>query len=327
MCKVIGYDSLVSNKKHIQDEFRKWLKNKHSEWTDSTVDMHRSDAFFLYNNNIGVTIEEALNNDDGELKAYDAIKAHFVNIKYEKPDSRAEGYLRSLRFLKEFLTDKDKSKTKNNEINKHINKIEQQSKNKSELPYETSYENIENEKIAKTAQSAEHHYNQINKLCITFKKDPIFETVQEILEIWNRIRTPCTSEDDFGKFIRSLYKLIFETTKGKDQNKKDSNGRPIPIYRLPKKFTKWDTSTKLFMNTVDTLRHNIGDAHTQSKLDTQKGKKSYSEELEELLGSKKLPESREDFLKLQIGVLTKFDNAMKELNQIVKDELNPDKNH
>jgi len=178
------------------------------------------------------------------------------------------------------------------------------------------------EKLYKIVQNAEQYETQIYKNSINYAKEPIFERVPETKEIWNEIKTFVTSRDDFGKFIRALYMLIIETTKDEDQKNKFENGKPKPIYRLPKEFVKPNTETKRFMDIVDIFRHTLGQAHTPSKLKIPEWKISYPDALEELLGSRIEPQSPEEFQKLQIEILIRFENAMKILLEIVKNELN-----
>jgi hypothetical protein len=176
--------------------------------------------------------------------------------------------------------------------------------------------------LCKIVKNAEQYETQIYKNCINYKKEPIFERVPETKEIWNDIKTFVTSRDDFGKFIRALYMLIFETTKDEDPKNKFENGKPKPIYRLPKGFVKNNTETKHFMDIVDILRHTLGEAHTPSKLKIPEWKVSYPDALEELLNSRIEPQSLEEFQKLQIEIIKRFENAMKTLLEIVKNDLN-----
>jgi len=120
--------------------------------------------------------------------------------------------------------------------------------------------------------------------------------------------------------------LINETTKDEDIKNKFENGKPKPIYRLPKEFVKPNTETKQFMEIVDILRHTLGEAHTPSKLKIPEWKISYPEALEKLLGSKIEPQTQIEFQRLQIEILKLFENSMKILLDIVKKELNRKKN-
>jgi hypothetical protein len=67
--------------------------------------MHYSDAYYLYNNVRGITLEEALTNDDGLQRTYDAIEQFYTAnpTQTNNPSGSVRGYIRSLRMLKEFL--------------------------------------------------------------------------------------------------------------------------------------------------------------------------------------------------------------------------------
>lgn len=92
----------------VRDAFRAWLAEQHPEWGNSNVSMHCSDAYYLYNNERGVTLDEALTADDGFQRAYDTIERYYINnpTQTNNPSGSARGYLRSLRMLKEFLEEK-----------------------------------------------------------------------------------------------------------------------------------------------------------------------------------------------------------------------------
>ena len=89
----------------VRDAFRTWLIGQHPEWSDNTVSMHCSDAYYLYNRKRGISLEEALIADDGLQRAYDAIEQFYIAnpTQTNNPSGSARGYTRSLRMLKEFL--------------------------------------------------------------------------------------------------------------------------------------------------------------------------------------------------------------------------------
>ena len=88
----------------LRDEFRNYIRQQHPEWADSTVDMHKSDAYFLKNNDVGISITQALANEEALLAARDKIMDYLSDVnKVGNPESGANGYLRTLSMLKEFL--------------------------------------------------------------------------------------------------------------------------------------------------------------------------------------------------------------------------------
>lgn len=89
----------------LRDEFRNYIRQQHPEWADSTVDMHKSDAYFLKNNDVGICLTEALANEEALLVARDKIRDYLRDVnKVGNPENSANGYLRTLRMFKEFLS-------------------------------------------------------------------------------------------------------------------------------------------------------------------------------------------------------------------------------
>lgn len=91
----------------VREAFRAWLSVQNPEWSESTIGMHYSDAYYLYNNERGVTLETALTTDGGMQKAYDAIEQYFIENQTHtnNPSASARGYIRSLQMLKSFLVE------------------------------------------------------------------------------------------------------------------------------------------------------------------------------------------------------------------------------
>lgn len=105
---ILEYDSAQFAQQPVRGAFRSWLTEHNPEWSNGTVTMHYSDAYYLFNNECGITLEEALNAEDGLQRAYDAIERHFINnpTQINNLSGSVRGYLRSLRMLKEFLDEK-----------------------------------------------------------------------------------------------------------------------------------------------------------------------------------------------------------------------------
>ncbi len=100
-------DSARFAQQTVRDAFRAWLTAHNPDWSNGTVTMHYSDAYYLYNNRFGITLEEALTADDGLQRAYDAIESFYTDnpTQTNNPSGSARGYLRSLRMLKEFINE------------------------------------------------------------------------------------------------------------------------------------------------------------------------------------------------------------------------------
>lgn len=93
-----------SNIDKLRKEFKDYLKATHPNWSDNTVSMHYSDAFFIYNNEIGDNFWWYLTSDDALTKAREDIYNYFViNNRPGDPNARANGYKISLQYFRDFL--------------------------------------------------------------------------------------------------------------------------------------------------------------------------------------------------------------------------------
>lgn len=80
---------------------------KNPSWGNSTLNMLCSDALYLYNNERGITLENALTDADGLEKAYDVLEQHFTAFPRQTGTAAtaAKGYTDTLRLFKEFLAE------------------------------------------------------------------------------------------------------------------------------------------------------------------------------------------------------------------------------
>lgn len=103
-----SYGSAMINDENLyglRDEFRNYIRQQHPEWADSTVDMHTSDAYFLINNAVGISLTEAVVNEETLLLARDKIRDYLRDVNnVGNPETGANGYLRTLRMFKGFLS-------------------------------------------------------------------------------------------------------------------------------------------------------------------------------------------------------------------------------
>lgn len=106
--KFISKHSNKFTQSFIRTAFREWLIGQHPSWASTTLNMHCSDAFYLYNNDIGLSFDDALIAPDGLEMARHVIKNHFTLNPRQKisPAMSASGYTRSLRMFKDFLVEK-----------------------------------------------------------------------------------------------------------------------------------------------------------------------------------------------------------------------------
>ncbi len=97
----------VEELKKLKREFKKYLSDMRKEnhdWNDNTVSTYASDAFFAFNNNVGVDFWASLASQSALETVRDKIRDYLKNS--NKPgnvEERANHYLVALKLLKEFL--------------------------------------------------------------------------------------------------------------------------------------------------------------------------------------------------------------------------------
>lgn len=91
----------------LRAEFRAFIRETHMDWSDSTISTHASDAFYAFNNNIGVDFWSCFASNESLLAAKEKIREYIATEKqYDRADERATGYYSSMHLLKEFLDEK-----------------------------------------------------------------------------------------------------------------------------------------------------------------------------------------------------------------------------
>jgi hypothetical protein len=110
----------------------------------------------------------------------------------------------------------------------------------------------------------------------------IFKPGNEDVLWHDLLGSPCYCRSRFGEFIRTLYGVIYEATKGKNKQ-----GEEKTLANLPEEFKK---KNAYFIGSVRTLRDVLGSAHSKSYYTPGRNIK-YEEVLMKLLGSKNEPES------------------------------------
>ncbi|SMQ78500.1 EVE domain-containing protein [Bacillus sp. OV166] len=91
----------------LRKEFRTYLAENHPDWSDNTIAVHYSDAFFAYNNNVGIDFwssfldEASLNIAEDKIRDY--LKSHNQS---HRAKERASGYLHSMKHFKAFLDER-----------------------------------------------------------------------------------------------------------------------------------------------------------------------------------------------------------------------------
>lgn len=97
----------IQQLQNLRNEFRAYLRARHSDWSDSTISTIGSDAFFGLNNNVGVDFWASLISENSMIVARDKIRDYLASTKgSNRSEERADGYLSALRHLKAFLDEK-----------------------------------------------------------------------------------------------------------------------------------------------------------------------------------------------------------------------------
>jgi hypothetical protein len=101
-------DSSVYAQQNVRSEFREWLSQLNLAWGNSTLNMLCSDALYLYNNNRGITLAEALTDNEGIEKAYYALEKHFTSNPRQTGTAAtaAKGYTDTLQLFKKFIKER-----------------------------------------------------------------------------------------------------------------------------------------------------------------------------------------------------------------------------
>lgn len=125
----------------------------------------------------------------------------------------------------------------------------------------------------------------------------MFDTVNDTQKCFRALRLICDSREKVPNFINSIYLLYWE---GSKENK---NGEKIPD---PFRWT-------MFRKSMDKLRHILGKAHQQDKLETAYGQIDKQSALEYVWGKRTEPQSPLDCQQFQKCMLNSF---LQELNNL-----------
>ena len=88
----------------LRTEFRDYMNETHSDLSDGTISTHLSDAFYTYNNNIGVDFWSCFVSEEALLAAKEKIRDFIATEKQsDNATGRAAGYYACMRYFKEFL--------------------------------------------------------------------------------------------------------------------------------------------------------------------------------------------------------------------------------
>lgn len=91
----------------VRKEYKDYLREKHSDWAESTLSTHVSDAFYLYQNTIALSFWKCFENDESMSEAKAELLDYLTNeIMSDRAEERATSYFNDLKMLKEFLDSK-----------------------------------------------------------------------------------------------------------------------------------------------------------------------------------------------------------------------------
>ena len=98
--------SLITSKQLelLRQEFRAYLKETHPTWSENIISMHYSNAFYAYNNDIGIDFWSCFTSDETLRIAKDKIK-EYIESKTSPTHAaeKANGYYVSMQYFKSFL--------------------------------------------------------------------------------------------------------------------------------------------------------------------------------------------------------------------------------
>ena len=88
----------------VRKEYKEYLRELHPEWAENTVKTHVSDAFYIWNNTLDVSLWKCLFDAASMEKAYEIIFQFLKNdLMAPNAEARAKAYYKDLSMLKEFL--------------------------------------------------------------------------------------------------------------------------------------------------------------------------------------------------------------------------------
>lgn len=170
---------------------------------------------------------------------------------------------------------------------------------------------IANDMSVKNTAKAEELTEDIFRLFSTIneqrkrrKGEIIFDKVDVDFDLVRQHKKLCQSEDDFKVFIGAVYLSFLE--KSKSEGKAGNKLPPIINHGS-------------FRNAVDILRHVYG-GHLEEKMEFEAGQMSKSTALKFFIGVDHIPYHSDEFVALQIAVLTKYKEELVQVLTYVRNE-------
>ena len=91
----------------VRKEYKEYLREKHPDWSESSLRTHVSDAFYLYQNTIALSFWKCFANDTSMAAAKEDILNYLTHeVMSDRAEERTTAYYRDLVMLKDFIDSK-----------------------------------------------------------------------------------------------------------------------------------------------------------------------------------------------------------------------------
>ena len=170
--------------------------------------------------------------------------------------------------------------------------------------YEEQLSNKGNSSIDTTVRNIINTFYNINDKWYSIYGKYMFDPTNDTQRLYQDLGTKCDSREKAPNFINSIYLLYWE---GAKENKAGE--------KIPDQF-KWT----MFRKSMDRIRHVLGKAHQQDKLEQSYGQIDKASALKEIWGSSTEPLSSIDWLHFQECMLNRFLQELNDLYNSIKDE-------
>ena len=147
-------------------------------------------------------------------------------------------------------------------------------------------------------------FSTINEQRKRKKKEIIFDVTEVDFNLFKDLKRLCQSDENFKTFIGAVYLTFLEKTK-----KEGKAGNKLPT------IIRFST----FGNAIDILRHVYG-GHLEEKMKINAGQMTKSTALRFFIGTEHIPFHPDEFVELQIAVLTKYKEELVRLLKFVRSE-------
>lgn len=148
-------------------------------------------------------------------------------------------------------------------------------------------------------------FYQINEKWNALYRMNMFDTTRDTTRLYRDLRKKCDCREKAPNFINSIYLLYWEGAK-------ESKGGD----KIPDPF-KWT----MFRKAMDRIRHTLGKAHQQDKLEILPGQIDTPTALKDIWGSSIEPRTPNEWLRFQECMLNCFMQELIDLNDYIEKEL------